>query len=97
LLDHFPRIAPEIASDLRFSLKDWPMFSTYEEDGFTQVQSPEEKPNGMHVSPWKQGERTPFRRKLEMAGDAVLVDPGNDDPATTPGGPASHQAHDEAR
>src|ERR1700720_609272 len=32
-----------------------------------------------------------------MAGDTVLVDPGNDDPATTPGGPAPHQAHDGAR
>jgi hypothetical protein len=37
LLDHFRRIVdpPETASDLRFSLKDWPMFSAYEEDGFT--------------------------------------------------------------
>src|SRR5206468_2124756 len=32
-----------------------------------------------------------------MAGDTVLVDPGNDDPAATPGGPAPHQAHDGAR
>jgi hypothetical protein len=45
------------------------------------VQSPEEKPSGTHVSPWEQGEGTPFRRRLEMAGDTVLVDPGNDDPA----------------
>src|SRR5258708_32419642 len=32
-----------------------------------------------------------------MAGDTVLVDPGNDDPAAAPRGPAPYQAHDGAR